>query len=89
MKDEIEWLRREAANPQKPLSPEGAYRALYFDQAVKEAEDRGFQRGLGARNQKINSQPINGLQTSGVQTAQPSTWKGAREAVASDLRAKA
>ncbi len=58
MRDTIEQLRVQAANPQVGLSPEGAYKALNYDQAVKEAYERGKKEGMGVKQQKINNQPL-------------------------------
>lgn len=40
------------------VSLEGAFKALDYDDAVKRAEERGFQKGLGAKNAKLTNQPI-------------------------------
>ena len=62
------------ASVNRGVSAEGAFKALDYDEAVKRAEEKGFQRGLGVKQTKLSQQPITQSVHSASST-QPSSTK--------------
>lgn len=56
--NEVESLRRGATNPRTPLTLEGAYKALNYDDDIKAALEEGKRLGMGIKQQKITKQPL-------------------------------
>lgn len=59
--DKIEAVRVGATNPNTPLTVEGAFKALYFEDYGKSMYEKGKQEGMGIKDRKLNNQPISGL----------------------------